>query len=213
MFQLCFREVFQLSFEEQKLDVTDSSVARYSVRRLFNQFMGCCTAHVTLLLAAASVTSVSAFASEIIVNAALGHSSCLLLEATRGLLEFRYTNPDIPPNARVTLHSGWEVFDRSVGSFVSDWQDISEVEMDSVANRTWSAGINKKLYTFGSDENPLSGVNFVFKITLPNGEYFFDKGNESRLGFYRTSWNFNDLKCFDGDFPEFKNLSVANVIR
>jgi hypothetical protein len=151
-----------------------------------------------------------ALASDVKINAFLNIPPCSEPQVRTGHFEVLYSNTALPPNSRVTLHLGWEV-KQPDGSAV-DWQQIGEVLMDVIGFGTWNAPVERDLES-DKGETLANAMNFVFKIQYPDGGVGFDKGNSSRLGFYRAGWKTFDKTCSDSAASWPLNLSVLNFIR
>jgi hypothetical protein len=151
--------------------------------------------------------SEASFGSNILINSAVGRENCDNPVLTKAILEFRYLNTEIPTNSKVSLHYGWEVSDPS-GSVSNDWLEIGNASLDPLAYQDWGGTVEKVITSSESSSRQKTGINFVFRITLPDGTSYYDKGTATPKGFYRAAWDPNDIGCFSGPPLTFKSLKI-----
>ena len=129
-----------------------------------------------------------------------------------GQFEVIYGNSSLPPNSKISLHHGWERLWPDGGK--EDWTHIEEPTMDPVAFGTWSLTLKKQLVDFiNQSKTETIALDFIFKIELPEGGIQYDKGNRSRLGFYRGSWAVTSPDCAVAPSTWPLDVNIANFIR
>lgn len=161
---------------------------------------------LSAVLMLASLFGAEALASDVGVDVGLYRSSCGYYSATTGVFSVRYQNEDLPPDARVSLHYGFEFNGQDRAT---DWQDIADASMTRERG-AWTLSLEKQIH-YRSSWRPVSNaIDFVFRIEYPNGFVAYDKGGDSALGFYRVAWDTEQIAC--GTAPQAMIPATVDVV-
>jgi len=96
-----------------------------------------------------------------------------------------YRNYTLPWGTSVALVYGWGGTSWGHGnpSTRFDWANTQTVAVSASAPYTWSATVTSIIST-RSGSWLYDELDFVWKVTLPNGFTFYEKGNGSTWGYY-----------------------------
>jgi hypothetical protein len=150
-----------------------------------------------LIILLISITS-SAFASEIKVSGkAYDSKQCRYYWQSLADFNLSYLNDKLPWGSSVALMYGFH--DRFHNQY---WTSQDEIKMNSISSFTWATEISKKVVNQKGSFN-YNYLEFVFKITLPNGKIIYDNGGLEPMGYYGVPVPY--AQCHPG---EFKPLEV-----
>jgi hypothetical protein len=77
----------------------------------------------------------------------------------------------------------------------TNWVDKADLILTAVDAYTWSGELNHYLYSRGSEKH-ITGVQFVLKITYPDGQVNYDRGSLTPRGYYQTGeWSTKPEAC------------------
>ncbi|WP_426750386.1 hypothetical protein [Myxococcus sp. Y35] len=94
-----------------------------------------------------------------------------------------YRNYDLPWGTSVYLIYGWGGLD----SFVPfDWENEQTIEVFASAPWTWSTTVTS-ITSNRTSPKWYEHLDHVWKVVLPNGHVFYEKGNSSTWGYYSAS--------------------------
>ncbi|MFP2928139.1 hypothetical protein ACLESO_23650 [Pyxidicoccus sp. 3LG] len=162
------------------------------------------------LLAALSV-STSAMASETWVDGRAVLHACVYAYSYEAEVSLSYRNYTLPWGTSVYLIYGWGGISNNVPM---DWDNTQTLTVSASAPYTWSATVRSIFSNRTTPQNRYDHVDFVWKVVLPNGFTFYEKGNGSTWGYYSAALSgITDRPCSsDGSFigPMFP-LTVTSV--
>ncbi len=97
-----------------------------------------------------------------------------------------YQNYAMPWGTSVELIYGWGGSSWGGPSTTTfDWANTQTIPVSASAPYTWSATVTSVIATrTGSSE--YTSIQFVWKVSMPNGHVFYEKGNGSTWGFYNA---------------------------
>jgi hypothetical protein len=109
--------------------------------------------------------------------------------AHRQDFDVRYENHALPANARVELHYGDEEFGNCSDCVPTvsyyPWNHIQTVGMAGAGSSSWEQTVS--IDDRGGEEGGgVEALNYVFKITMPDGSIVWDNGGNSPMGYYRS---------------------------
>ena len=99
-----------------------------------------------------------------------------------------YRNYTLQWGTSVELVYGWGgiSWGYSTPNTPFDWANTQTIPVPASAPYTWSTTVTSVIST-RSGSYSYDQINFVWKVTLPNGYVFYEKGNGSTWGFYAAS--------------------------
>lgn len=108
--------------------------------------------------------------------------------ATYGDFVIKYVNKSLPWGVKVYFYFGFreKLFNYNnnvVQNIIKNWQNTQIIEAKAVAPYTWDVYINERLYGRGDSVMKI-GLQFIYKIVLPNNQIIYDKGSISHWGYY-----------------------------
>lgn len=106
-----------------------------------------------------------------------------------GVFNINYQNKQLPWGTRVKLRYGFHDKFR-VNSY---WQHQDEMELNSTAPYTWGGILEKTVAQRGSFY--FNYLEFVFQISLPNGQVYFENGDQSPMGYYGANLSNLNISC------------------
>lgn len=141
------------------------------------------------------LASTPSLAGEMWAQARLTSHSCGYWNHTDAEVGLSYRNYDLPWGTSVYLIYGW------AGSYAGtfDWQDQQEIEVFASAPYTWSTTVSRSI--LGRGGPVFKSINFVWRVVLPNGHEFYEKGNNSTWGFYDANFSQVTSKCSEDGNP------------
>ncbi|ATB46614.1 hypothetical protein MYMAC_002219 [Corallococcus macrosporus DSM 14697] len=154
--------------------------------------------------------SSTALAGETWVQGRATLHACVYAHTYEAQVELNYRNYDLPWGTSVYLIYGWG----GLNNFVPyDWEDTQTIEVFASAPWTWSTTVTSIIST-RTTPKWAEHIDFVWKVVLPNGHEFYEKGNNSTWGYYAASLlDIADRPCTsDGNFvgPMYP-LSVTSI--
>lgn len=109
--------------------------------------------------------------------------SCVYASSYEAEVGLSYRNYTLPWGTSVSLVYGWSGSDNGIPF---DWDNTQTVVVSASAPYTWSATVRSQLSSRSSPKY-YTDINFVWKVVLPNGYEFYEKGNGSTWGYYSAS--------------------------
>jgi hypothetical protein len=167
--------------------------------------LGATTAWVAL-----EAACLSAHAAETRVEGQRQSSSgCTYFSTTIGRFRLSYENRELPWGSRVDLIYGFEERENTPRARVTrEWQERVEISVPATAPSTWSTDVSRVIESRGSAVS-YKALQFVWKITLPSGTTFYDRGNDAPMGFYSAPFADLPLTCSGAAYQPIKLGSVA----
>ncbi|WAM28694.1 hypothetical protein [Myxococcus sp. NMCA1] len=154
--------------------------------------------------------SSTALASETWVQGRAVLHACVYASAYEAHLELNYRNYSLPWGTSVYLIHGWG----GLNSFVPfDWENTQTIEVSASAPYTWSTTVTS-IISNRTSPKWYEHFDFVWKVVLPNGHEFYEKGNGSTWGYYAASLlDITERPCTsDGNFVgPYYPLSVTSI--
>ena len=154
--------------------------------------------------------SSTALASETWVQGRAVLHACVYASSYEAQLELNYRNYSLPWGTSVYLIHGWG----GLNSFVPfDWENTQTIEVSASAPYTWSTTVTS-IISNRTSPKWYEHFDFVWKVVLPNGHEFYEKGNGSTWGYYAASLlDITERPCTsDGNFVgPFYPLSVTSI--
>lgn len=147
-------------------------------------------------------------ASEIIFKGRKLSLNCETLETQTADLALNYKNSEVPYTAKVYLVYG------SANSVIpSRWLNNKSLEMKRVEPFVYNSQSSIVIQSPDSVFK-VANINFIIKIVLDDGKTYFDKGSDSKLGFYQVALS-NQKTCVssDNEYPDFSNWNVNRIIK
>ncbi|WP_164000333.1 hypothetical protein [Pyxidicoccus caerfyrddinensis] len=154
--------------------------------------------------------SSSAMASEQWVQGRVVLHSCVYASSYEAELNLSYRNYTLPWGTSVYLIHGWGGLDNFVPF---DWDNTQTLAVSASAPWTWSITVRSNISNRSSPKW-YEHFDYVWKVVLPNGTEFYEKGNGSTWGYYAA--NLSDVTqrpcTSDGNFvgPTYP-LTVTSV--
>ncbi|MCK8503101.1 MULTISPECIES: hypothetical protein [Myxococcus] len=133
------------------------------------------------------LASSSSFAIEHWADGRASLHSCLYASAYEAEIRMSYRNLSLPWGTSVELIHGWGGLDNWVAF---DWDNTQTVAAPASAPWTWTVTV-RSFISHRTSPKWYDSFNFVWKVTLPGGSVFYEKGNGSTFGFY--SANLGDI--------------------
>ena len=156
------------------------------------------------------LASSTALAGEQWAQARLTSFTCGYWSYTGAEVGLSYRNQDLPWGTSVYLRYGWAGID---GYTPFDWADQREIEVSASAPYTWSTTVSRAILGRGGPR--FHSINFVWRVVLPNGHEFYEKGNDSTWGFYDANFSQVSSQCSStNDFVGVPTpLAITTVVR
>lgn len=138
------------------------------------------------LLVALLLSTTSIFASEVSVVGRFATSHCgSYFSVAQTFYRVSYSNGDLPWGTIVQLVYGQRTSSMNGGDEKS-WVNEKTAIMVAQGPYTWEFNSKETLIARGNARK-VDGLDFVFRIILPNNEIIYDKGSETELGHYSAS--------------------------
>ncbi|MFP2933701.1 hypothetical protein ACLESO_52905 [Pyxidicoccus sp. 3LG] len=159
------------------------------------------------------LTSTSALAMEQWVQARTVLNSCGYFNNSQAEVTLSYRNYDLPWGTRVFLIYGWGS-PPAGGSTGFDWApQPTTVEAPATAPYTWGTQVKSIIRSRSSVV--YTNINYVWKVVLPDGHEFYEKGNGSTYGYYAADFSQVPMPCSnDGSFSGTPTaLTITTVVK
>ncbi|MFP2957833.1 hypothetical protein ACLEPN_08380 [Myxococcus sp. 1LA] len=157
--------------------------------------------------------SSTALAAETWAQGRVTLHACVYAHTYEAQVELNYRNYDLPWGTSVYLIHGWGGIDNETTTF--DWDNTQTIEVFASAPWTWSTTVSSIVST-RTGTRRYEHLDFVWKVVLPNGHEFYEKGNNSTWGYYAASLaSVGERPCTsDGNFvgPMYP-LSVPSIVK
>ena len=156
------------------------------------------------------LASTPALAGEQWVQARVTSFTCGYWSYSGAEVGLSYRNHDLPWGTSVYLIHGWAGTD---GYTPFDWANRQEIEVAASAPYTWSATVSRQIQGRGG---PIfKSINFVWRVVLPDGHEFYEKGNASTWGFYDANFSQVPSQCSKtNDYVGVPTpLTITDVVR
>ncbi len=125
----------------------------------------------------ASLITLNAYAADInVASNNYSDDQCAYYSTTTGQFKITYKE-NLPWGSKVELVYG---FNNTYGKV--EWDRSGEEQMEAVAPYTWQTMFQEKTSSRG--HYYADRLNFVFRITLPDGTFYYDNGGQSPMGHY-----------------------------
>lgn len=164
-----------------------------------------------VLLLALMLTSTSALAGEQWVQARAILNSCGYFSNAQVEVTLSYRNQDLPWGTSVYLIYGWGG-GTTTTSF--DWApQPTTVQAPATAPYHWGTKVTSIFRARSS--TTYSSINYVWKVVLPDGTEFYEKGNGSTYGYYAADFTAVPVPCVnDGQFIGTPQpLAITTVVK
>lgn len=164
------------------------------------------------LVLALMLTSTTALAGEQWVQARAILNSCGYFNNAQVEVTLSYRNLDLPWGTSVYLIYGWGGSSSPGTSF--DWQpQPTTVEAPATAPYYWGTKVTTIFRARSSTQ--YSNINYVWKVVLPDGNVFYEKGNDSTYGYYAADFSAIPVPCVnDGQFIGTPQpLTITTVVK
>jgi len=146
--------------------------------------------------------SSSALASEQWVQGRVVLRECLYAFDYFAEVNLSYRNYSLPWGTSVELIHGWggSSWSQSGGPITQfDWANTQTLPVSASAPYTWSATVSSIISERNDPWWNYDQLQFVWKVNLPNGHTFYEKGNSSTWGYYTVSFSqIQDRPCTNG---------------
>lgn len=162
------------------------------------------------LVLALMLTSTTALAGEQWVQARAILNSCGYFSNAQVEVTLSYRNNDLPWGTSVYLIYGWG----GTGTTSFDWApQPTTVEAPATAPYHW--GTQVKTIFRARSSTSYSSINYVWKVVLPDGTEFYEKGNGSTYGYYAANFSALPVPCVnDGQFIGTPQpLAITTVVK
>jgi hypothetical protein len=157
--------------------------------------------------------STSALAGEQWVDARVTSFTCGYFNHQEAEVRLSYRNLDLPWGTSVYLLYGWGGYtgDSATGSF--DWASTQTVEVPASSPYTWTTTVSSTVRARAS--TVYESINFVWKVVLPDGNVFYEKGNGSTYGYYAANFSALPVACTsDGSMVgTLQPLAITTVVK
>ncbi len=162
------------------------------------------------IILSALVFGLPAFAAETRVEAFRQSSSgCAYFSSVTGRLKLSYENRDLPWGSRVELIYGFEERSNRNNAVTRNWVDREQVEVPAVAASLWGIELSRAVESRGAPA-ALRALQFVWKLTLPDGSIQYDRGTDAPMGYYRASFAHLPLTCSGTAFQALPVSVISN---
>lgn len=155
--------------------------------------------------------SSSAFAAETYVQARAVLHSCGYYSTQEVEVGLSYVNTGLPWGTSVYLVYGWG---GTEGSNVFDWRNTTTVQAPATAGYTWGTTVTSQIAA-RSSPTFFEHIDFVWKVVLPDGSEFYEKGNNSTYGYYKSVFSQLERPCTSdaGFIGTPAPLAVTSVVK
>jgi hypothetical protein len=166
----------------------------------------------TVLALVLLFTSSSALASETWAEGRKVLHSCIYASSYEAEVTLSYRNYTLPWGTSVSLIYGWGGTVLNGGPF--DWENTQTLAVSASAPYTWSATVRGTTSTRSSPKY-YEHIDFVWKVVLPNGTEFYEKGNGSTWGYYAADVNNMPAPCVsDSNFIGTPQpLTITSIVK
>jgi hypothetical protein len=138
------------------------------------------------------LTSTSALAGSQWVQARTVLNTCGYFSTSQAEITLTYRNDDLPWGTRVFLIYGWGGSSGPSSTF--DWAPAPQtVEVPAVAPWHWGTTVTGVIRSRSSTQ--YTSINYVWKVVLPDGHEFYEKGNGSTYGYYAADFSQVPMPC------------------
>lgn len=153
-------------------------------------------------------------ASEIHVQGRSYTISCSYYNKTTGDFVVQYQNNSLPWGTKVFLTYGADGYTIQYGpnparEIKLTWQNKTEIEIFAYSEFTWGADLSMTIHE-RTTPDVFNGIDFVFRIVLPDGTEFYDNGGASNYGYYVANLTSQIGQCSSSEraLPRFDQLEV-----
>jgi hypothetical protein len=144
------------------------------------------------LVLALLLTSTSALAADQWVKARTVLNTCGYFSTSQAEITFSYRNNDLPWGTSVYLIYGWG---GTSGTTPFDWSpQPTTVEAPATAPYHWGTTVVGVIRARSSMPQ-YTNINYVWKVVLPDGHTFYEKGNDSIYGYYAADFSQVPMPC------------------
>lgn len=134
----------------------------------------------------ASIITLNAYAADVVVSGNVySDNQCAYYASTSGQFKITYKE-QLPWGSKVEL-----VYALNDSYHQAEWIRQEQTEMEPIAPYTWQSVFVEQTGSRG--EFRADKLNFVFKITLPDGTDYYDNGGQSPMGHYTAQMK--DMTC------------------
>jgi hypothetical protein len=141
-------------------------------------------------------------------------TSCSYYTKTIGDFLIQYNNYSLPWGTRVFLIYGADGYTVQYGPIPPreiklNWQNKKEIEVHTFSDFAWGADISLTLHE-RTNPDMFNGLDFVFRIVLPNGTVYYDNGGASDYGYYVANLLMQGSPCTSSErsLPHFDTLNL-----
>ena len=135
--------------------------------------------------------------------------TCQYFTTWSGKFAVTYSNHELPWGTKVELVYGFHGWTSSTGGEHKDWLSQRASVFPAIAPFTWKTEIDEAVAT--RSQNWFDQLQFVLKVSLPDGHEFYEKGNESTWGYYTADLlNQGGRGCLGDDVP-LKTMNFETV--
>jgi len=106
--------------------------------------------------------------------------SCVYASSYEAEVSLHYRNYTLPWGTSVYLVQGWGGYDNGTPI---DWENTQTHAVSASAPWTWSITLRAGV-SWRSSPKWYEHIDFVWKVVLPDGSEFYEKGNGSTWGYY-----------------------------
>lgn len=157
--------------------------------------------------------SSTAFAAQTTAQARAVLRSCGYYSTQEVEVGLSYQNTTLPWGTSVELHYGWGGYESSPTN-PFDWRDSTSVAVPATAPYTWGVTVTKQI---AARSSPVffEHIDFVWKVSLPDGSVFYEKGNNSTWGYYKADFSQVARPCTStaGFIGTPTSLAVTSVVK
>lgn len=134
------------------------------------------------------LASATAFAGQTWVQARAVTHSCGYYSTQNVEVTLDYQNQGLPWGTSVYLVYGWGGYTSTGSSNVPfTWDQSKSIPVSASAPYTWRATVTSNIAVRSSPKF-YDSINFVWRVVLPDGSEFYEKGNTSTFGYYAASF-------------------------
>lgn len=141
--------------------------------------------------------------------------SCSYYTRTIGDFLIQYYNYSLPWGTRVFLIYGSDGYTVQYGPIPPreiklNWQNKNEIEIHTFSDFAWGADVSLTLHE-RTNPDSFNGLDFVFRIVLPNGKEYYDNGGASDYGYYVANLivqGGSQCSSSERSLPHFDSLNV-----
>lgn len=155
--------------------------------------------------------SATAFAAETTAQARAVLRSCGYYSSQEVEVGLSYKNTTLPWGTSVELLYGWGGYE---GSTVFDWRNSTSIAAPATAPYTWGVTVTSQIAA-RSSPTFFEHIDFVWKVSLPDGSVFYEKGNNSTYGYYKADFSQVQRPCTStaGFIGTPTALTVTSVVK